>query len=127
MSKGARKFVNPLTQPSTPTSTETQSLPATETFPEPATVPTTLADTNTFTEPSSLPVTSSDTEPSTYTSTLEPRKRGKQAFERTHKRVTLWIDKGLEKRFEALSKRDEVAKSTLLDEAVRDLLAKHKA
>ncbi len=92
-----KKFVNPLTQ-STETSTETETLPSTSTI--------------------------------TYTSTLtevKHRKRGKQAFEKTHERITLWIDRGLKQRFEALADDKEVAKSTLLDEAIADLLEKYQA
>jgi predicted transcriptional regulator len=91
-----RKFVNPLTQP-------TETLPATET--------------------STLPSTS----PITYTSMLpqiKHRKRGSQAFEKTHERITLWIDGQLKQRFEALAGEQDVAKSTLLDEAISDLLTK---
>ena len=91
-----RKFVNPLSQ-STETTTETETLPSTSTV--------------------------------TYTSTssqAKHRKRGKQAFEKTHERITLWIDSGLKQRFESLADEQGVAKSTLLDEAVRDLLAKYE-
>jgi predicted transcriptional regulator len=92
-----RKFVNPLTQ-------STETLPATET--------------------STLPSTS----PVTYTSTLpqvKHRKRGNQAFEKTHERITLWLDSDLKQRFESLADEQGVAKSTLLDEAISDLLAKY--
>jgi predicted transcriptional regulator len=88
------KFVNPLTQ-STEASTETDTLPSTSTV--------------------------------TYTSTLpqiKHRKRGSQAFEKTHERITLWLDSELKRRFEALADEQGVAKSTLLDEAISDLLAK---
>lgn len=122
MSKGARKFVNPLTQPSTPTHTDTEPLPETKT----PTLPETASSTNTTAETSTQPSTSSQSDTSTFTSTYEPRKRGKQAFEHTHKRITLWIDKKLEKRFDGLSRRNEVAKSTLLNEAIRDLLDKYQ-
>ena len=97
-----RKFVNPLTQPTTNTSTETE--------------------TDTSTLPATLP--------STFTSTLLPvqhRKRGSQAFEKTHERITLWLDKGLKQRFEALAEEQGKAKSTLLDEAIADLLRKYEA
>ena len=97
-----RKFVNPLTQPTTNTSTETET--------ETPTLPATL--------------------PSTFTSTLPPvqhRKRGSQAFEKTHERITLWLDKGLKQRFEALADEQGKAKSTLLDEAITDLLSKYEA
>jgi hypothetical protein len=96
-----RKFVNPLTQPTTNTSTETETLPSTE----------------------------SSTLPDTYTSTSTPvshRKRGAQAFEKTHERVTLWIDKGLKQRFEDLADEQGAAKATLLNEAIRDLLRKYE-
>jgi hypothetical protein len=127
VSKGARKFVNPLTQPSTSPPTETVTLPDTNTSPQPSTLPSTLPLTDTSTETSPLPSTSPITEPSTYTSTSEPRKRGKQAFEHTHERVTLWLDKRLKKRFDTLSRKQELAKSTLLDEAIKDLLEKYQA
>ena len=97
-----RKFVNPLTQPSTNTATETEM--------ETSTLPATL--------------------PSTFTSTLpqvQHRKRGSQAFEKTHERITLWLDKGLKQRFEALADEQGKAKSTLLDEAITDLLRKYEA
>ena len=97
-----RKFVNPLTQPTTDTSTETE--------------------TDTSTLPATLP--------STFTSTLpqvQHRKRGSQAFEKTHERITLWLDKGLKQRFEALADEQGKAKSTLLDEAIADLLSKYEA
>ena len=98
-----RKFVNPLTQRS-------DTLPSTETTPFPATESSTL--------------------PATYTSTLPTavhRKRGAQAFEKTHERITLWIDKSLKHRFEALADERGVAKATLLDEAIADLLKKYEA
>lgn len=102
MPSDKRKFVNPLTQPST----------------SPATLPT----TETATETSTLP----DTYPSTYSPQVIRRKRGAQAFERTHERITLWLDKKLKERFEALAEEQNAAKSTLLDEAISDLLKKYK-
>ena len=94
-----RKFLNPLTQPSTPTETEIQTptLPSTET--------------------------------PTYTSTLPQvhhRKRGAQAFEKTHERITLWVDKALKRQFDALAEKQGISKTQLLDEAISDLLAKHR-
>lgn len=93
------KFVNPLTQRS-------ETLPSTETSTESATLPATSA--------------------STFTSTSTHRKRGKQAFEKTHERITLWIDSGLKQRFERLAEDQGIAKSTLLDEAITDLLEKYQ-
>lgn len=95
--------MNPLTQ-------STETLPATETSTETETLPSTVT--------------------STYTSTLiqtKHRKRGKQAFEQTHERITLWLDNELKRRFEALADERGEAKSTLLDEAITDLLNKYEA
>lgn len=92
-----RKFVNPLTQPSTPSST--------------------------------FPTTDTPTYPATYTSTSyssPPRFRGEKAFEHTHECITLWLDKGLKSRFEVLADEEGIAKSTLLDEAIEDLLTKRE-
>ncbi|MFL5626715.1 MAG: hypothetical protein ACJ788_14110 [Ktedonobacteraceae bacterium] len=104
-----RKFVNPLTQPSertTETSTETETYAST------------------------LPSTETSTQPSTYTSTspqVQHRKRGSQAFEKTHERITLWVDKGLKLQFEALADEQGISKTQLLNEAIGDLLKKHEA
>ncbi len=98
-----RSFVNPLTQPSAP--------------PSPSTLPSTD--------------TSTETETSTFTSTytgdqIEHRKRGKQAFEHTHKRVTFWVNGELNTRFELLAIEQGLAKSTLLNEAIELLLRKYQ-
>ncbi len=95
--------MNPLTQPSTNTSTET--------------------DTNT----AMLPSTETHTFTSTSTQPAARRKRGKDAFEKTHERITLWLDKGLKQRFETLADEEGIAKSALLDEAIADLLNKYQA
>lgn len=96
MPKEPRVFKNPLTQPSTSSAT----LPTTET------------------------ATSPDTFTYTYSKSTQ-RKRGAQAFERTHERITLWIDRNLKQQFEALADEQGTAKSGLLDEAIADLLAKY--
>jgi Ribbon-helix-helix domain len=84
---------------------------------------------NPLTQPSTSPATNTETFPATFTSTPLPvarRKRGAQAFERTHERITLWLDKGLKERFESLADEQNAAKSTLLDEAISDLLKKYE-
>ena len=89
------------------------------------TAPSTLPSTDTSTETP----TESSTLPATFTSTLPQvihRKRGAQAFERTHERITLWIDKHLKQQFEAMAEERGVAKTTLLDEAIADLLKKYE-
>ena len=85
---------------------------------------------NPLTQPSTSPSTNTETFPATFTSTpssVARRKRGAQAFERTHERITLWLDKGLKERFESLAEEQNAAKSTLLDEAISDLLKKYEA
>lgn len=95
-------------------------MPKDRKFVNPLTQPTdTLPATETSTE--------SETLPSTFTSTSTHRKRGKQAFEKTHERITLWIDSGLKERFEQLADEQGIAKSTLLDEAITDLLEKYQS
>jgi len=106
----SRKFVNPLTQRSD-------------------TLPATLPSTDTSIETSTLPATVTPTLSSTFTSTLPQivhRKRGAQAFEKTHERITLWIDRGLKQQFETLAEEQGVAKTTLLNEAINDLLKKYQ-
>ncbi len=53
------------------------------------------------------------------------RKRGPLAFENTHERITLWIDKGLKQGFEELASERELPKTALLNEAIADLLRKY--
>lgn len=77
-------------------------------------------------EPLPLPSTLPSTSTETYTSPSS-RRRGAQAFEQTHSRVTLWLDNGLKARFEALCTSEEVAKSALFAEAVLLLLQKYQA
>lgn len=119
-----KKFVNPLYQPTI--STETATAPETLTQTQPATLPTTDAST--------LPPTKTTTEPimetATFTSTgseeIQHRKRGKEAFEQTHKRVTYWMEKRLNRRFEKCARDHNLAYSTLLEEAVKDVLKKYE-
>ena len=65
----------------------------------------------------------------TYTSTIVTkekarRKRGAQAFERTHERITRWVDKDLKEQFDQLAERTGFSKTTLIHEAITDLLVK---
>jgi len=55
------------------------------------------------------------------------RRRGSQAFEKTHERITLWIDKRLKQAFEELAYQQELSKTSLLNEAVADLLRKYES
>lgn len=68
-------------------------------------------------------------QPPTFTSTddlvQQPRKRGKQAFEKTHERSTYWVRKDLKRGLERLARREEMAQATLLNEAIADLLKKY--
>ena len=56
---------------------------------------------------------------------LSLRKRGNKAFEKTHERYTGWMDKLLKKQFVNLAQEKGVSKTSLLNEAIADLLRKH--
>jgi len=71
-------------------------------------------------------------ESSTYTESQQTsnpfhslRKRGNQAFEKTHQRFTGWIDKNLKQQLEKLAEERGVSKTSLLNEALADLLRKY--
>jgi hypothetical protein len=99
---GTKKtFINPLTR----SSEEDLNIPPT---PTPSVTP---APT-----PSPLPA------PNEYASL---RKRGNKAFEKTHERFTGWMDKQLKKQFAKLAQDEGVSKTSLLNEAIADLLKKH--
>jgi hypothetical protein len=53
------------------------------------------------------------------------RKRGNKAFEKTHERFTGWMDKQLKKQLVKLAQEKGVSKTSLLNEAIADLLKKH--
>jgi hypothetical protein len=53
------------------------------------------------------------------------RKRGNKAFEKTHERFTGWMDKQLKKQLVRLAQDEGVSKTSLLNEAISDLLRKH--
>jgi hypothetical protein len=94
-----RKFVNPLTRPTEKTPEEPPTSTSTDTF----------TDTSTSTP---------DKE--------QPHKRKERTFEQIHERITLWIDKRLKRKFEALASRERIPKTTLLNEAITDLLEKYQ-
>jgi hypothetical protein len=99
---GTKKtFINPLTR----SSEEDLNIPPT---PTPSVIPaSTISD---------LPA------PNEYPSL---RKRGNKAFEKTHERFTGWMDKQLKKQFTKLAQDEGVSKTSLLNEAIADLLKKH--
>jgi hypothetical protein len=53
------------------------------------------------------------------------RKRGNQAFEKTHTRFTSWVDKGLKQQFEKLAADTGLSKTSLVNEAIADVLRKY--
>jgi hypothetical protein len=53
------------------------------------------------------------------------RKRGNKAFEKTHERFTGWMDKQLRQQFANLAQEKGVSKTSLLNEAIADLLRKY--
>jgi hypothetical protein len=95
-----KKFINPLTR----SSEEDLNIPQTQT---PSVTPTPIDDSSAPNECPSL------------------RKRGNKAFEKTHERFTGWMDKQLKKQFEKLAHDEGVSKTSLINEAIADLLKKH--
>ena len=102
MSKGKTKFRNPLLQNTEQTSTETP----------------TSTDTLTSTSTPKIHSPFSDTGAS-------QRNRGKLAFDKTHDRLTVWINKELKEQFEAMARETGISKTALINEAVADLLRKY--
>lgn len=96
-----KTFVNPLTRSSEEDLNISQ--PSTE--------------TSTYTSPESK-----DSPPNEFQSV---RKRGNKAFEKTHQRFTGWMDKNLKQQFENLAQEKGVSKTSLLNEAIADLLRKY--
>ena len=95
-----KTFINPLTR----SSEEDLNIPPTPT-------------------PSVNTPTSNSPTPNEY---LSLRKRGNKAFEKTHERFTSWMDKQLKKQFVHLAQDEGVSKTSLLNEAIADLLRKHQ-
>jgi hypothetical protein len=62
-----------------------------------------------------------------YTPPPVRRRRGAQSFEKTHERITVWVDKRLKQAFEELAYAEETSKTALLNEALADLLRKHSS
>ena len=119
MSPKDKKFVNPLTQP-----TELPIEKAIELSTETSTQFPTSSSTDTATPTSTSTSTyTSDESNSDYA--VERRKRGKQAFDKTHDRWTVWLHKKLKKGLVQLAKEQEVSQSALADEAIADLLKKY--
>lgn len=115
MPKEARPFVNPLTQPTTPTQKKADALPETTTQTE------VISPTQTpLQAPTLIPVQTEDDEP------VVRRKRGKQAFANTHVRFSTYLLKRKKKRLEKLAKQVERSYVDLLDEAVDYLFEKYE-
>jgi hypothetical protein len=96
-----KTFVNPLTR----SSEEDLNIPP---VPTPPVTP--------------APITSDLPAQSEY---ISLRKRGNKAFEKTHERFTGWMDKQLKKQIVKLAQDEGVSKTSLLNEAIADLLKKH--
>jgi hypothetical protein len=53
------------------------------------------------------------------------RKRGDRAFDKVNTRFTGWMEKSLKKGLHDLADKEGVSKTSLLNEAIADLLRKH--
>ncbi len=115
-----------------PAAQATQSAASTEAWtPAPSPDTSSLPSTSTYTsaeqDPSSVYVQHDEVgERERYSAPLPSRRRrGAQSFEKTHERITLWIDKRLKQAFEELAYEQDISKTALLNEAVADLLNKY--
>lgn len=66
------------------------------------------------------------TEMETFAQTYVHNKRGRQAFERTHKRTTFWVLKPLAERLRKISRRLEISQTELIEEGIQYLLKKYE-
>lgn len=101
-------------------------------MPEVTTFASPLPQTSTYTygeqkKPSLQPGYDEPVEQEYYTPPPVRRRRGAQSFEKTHERITVWVDKRLKQAFEELSYTEETSKTALLNEALADLLRKHSS
>ena len=102
MSKGKTKFRNPLLQNTEKTSTETSTSTATLTSTSTPKMPSPFVDPG-----------------------ASQRNRGKLAFDKTHARLTVWINKELKEQLEAMTREMGIPKTALINEAVADQLRKY--
>jgi hypothetical protein len=75
--------------------------------------------------PKSSPETTRESQSPAPTQFQPLRKRGNQAFEKTHQRFTGWVDKHLKQQLEKLAEEKSVSKTSLINEAFADLLRKY--
>lgn len=73
-----------------------------------------------------LPPTETDIEAETFTQTSVHNRRGRQAFERTHKRATYWVLKPLIVRLQKVSRKYEMSQTELIEEGIRYVLKKYE-
>src|SRR5664279_557119 len=97
-----KNFINPLTRSSE----------------EKLNIPDSPTDTSTYTD-----TASTDSPPPEELQSV--RKRGNKAFEKTHQRFTGWMEKKLKQQFENLAQEKGVSKTSLINEAIADLLRKY--
>jgi hypothetical protein len=101
-------------------------------IPEETTFASPLPQTFTYTygeqkKPSAQPGYDEPVAQEYYTPPPVRRRRGAQSFEKTHERITVWVDKRLKQAFEELAYTEETSKTALLNEALADLLRKHSS
>ena len=131
------RAIEPLTPPATRSSLETPTFPSTSrpAAPVAAAVPpeasmstsTYQADPRSYAQDEEI-VEEEVAGQESYTAPAPlRRRRGAQAFEKTHERITLWIDKRLKRAFEELAYDQEISKTALLNEAMADLLNKYSS
>lgn len=109
------------TETSTGISTQTDKDTSTET----------ILDTQTYTIVDTTLVPETSTETYTYSeeeleALVERRKKGKNIFEKTHERLSIWMLKSKKKKFIKLAKDVGLSQVELMDEALDDLFKKYR-
>lgn len=138
-SSGRKGFINPLTQRTAPeeedvrpgASTLASAPPALPAAPPPeravpqavpaASLPERAAPQAALSLPSALPA--SESQGSAAGQVIARNRR--EAFESRNVRATWWVNKGLRRKFDQLSKQTGITKTSLLNEALEDLLKKY--
>lgn len=114
MPKQPRKgFVNPLLQPSTQANAETETAPNTQTEMEKSPEPSTSTVTYTYSEEE-------------LEALIKRRQQGKNAFDKTHERLSVWMLKSVKKKFKKLASDLSMSHVELMDEAMNDLFRKYR-
>ncbi len=119
-----KKFVNPLLQSSTQPTIETETMPDTKIEMEKPLVPEVETKMDAPLVPSTSTITYTYSEEE-LEALVRRRKQGKNAFDKTHERLSVWMLKSVKKKFKKLAQDLSVSHVELMEEAMNDLFKKY--